>query len=269
MRYKMVFSDIDGTLLDSNHQITGGTKEAVRKLTQNGIPFVLVSARMPYGILPLTEALHINEPIICFSGALVLGALQSDGTREELYNQTLNTEDVEEMYSITSESYPEISFSAYNGRHWFVSSRNDEWIEQEYKITGTPPQYFKFEDDPIPACHKIMCMGEAPAIERLEAELKSRYPEHTIYKSKTTYLEIMAPHVSKSSAIEVLIKQYGIEQEEIIAVGDNYNDMDMLKYAGLGVAMGNAPEEVKAAADQVTLCNDEDGVKTLLEQVFG
>lgn len=108
-------------------------------------------------------------------------------------------------------------------------------------------------------------MGHLEAITSLEIELKILFPEITIYKSKSTYLEIVAQNVQNSSAIDILIKAHGVTKEEIMAFGDNYNDVDMLRYAGIGVAMGNAPDEVKAAADVITLSNDEDGLKAILE----
>jgi len=109
-------------------------------------------------------------------------------------------------------------------------------------------------------------MGPPEAINSLESELKNNHPDITVYKSKPTYLEIMAQNVLKSSAIAILIKARGVVKEEIVAIGDNYNDIDMLRFAGLGVAMGNAPDEVKSAADIVTLSNDEDGLKVVLEK---
>jgi Cof subfamily protein (haloacid dehalogenase superfamily) len=85
-----------------------------------------------------------------------------------------------------------------------------------------------------------------------------------IYPSKPTYLEIMPKMASKTSAIQVLQDKFGVHQSEIIAMGDNYNDIDMLAYAGLGIAMGNAPDEVRKQAKEITLTNDEDGVAAAL-----
>lgn len=268
MEYKIVFSDIDGTLLNSNHQISRGTLDSVLALKEKGVPFILVSARMPHGILPLQEELRINEPIICFSGALVLGAVQTDGTRKVLLNKTLNPSDVRDIYTLILEQFPLISFSAYNKENWFVTSLNDEWVIQEQKIAGTPPQPFNFADDIHPAMNKLLCMGSPQAIDSLETELKKHHPEITIYKSKPTYLEIMAHEVQKSSAMMSLLESYHVTKQEIIAIGDNYNDIDMIRFAGLGAAMGNSPDEVKAAADIITISNDEDGVKDVIEKYF-
>ncbi|MNY40960.1 putative phosphatase [compost metagenome] len=111
-------------------------------------------------------------------------------------------------------------------------------------------------------------MGSPQAIDSLETELKKHHPEITIYKSKPTYLEIMAQKVQKSSAMMSLLESYHVTKQEIIAIGDNYNDIDMIHFAGLGAAMGNSPDEVKAAADIITISNDEDGVKDVIEKYF-
>lgn len=105
MGYKLVFSDIDGTLLNSNHQISRGTKESVWRLKEKGIPFILVSARMPRGIFPLQEELEINEPVICFNGALVLGRVESDGTRKVLFNKVLEPDHSKEIHQLITNRY--------------------------------------------------------------------------------------------------------------------------------------------------------------------
>ena len=87
-------------------------------------------------------------------------------------------------------------------------------------------------------------------------------------KSKSTYLEVMSLEASKTKAIQFLMDKYGIQQNEIIAIGDNFNDKEMIEFAGVGVAMGNAPDEIKAIADYVTDTNNEDGVAKALNHFF-
>ncbi|WP_141430555.1 Cof-type HAD-IIB family hydrolase [Bacillus sp. 03113] len=266
MGYKLVFSDIDGTLLTSNHEISIGTYQSIQELKKKGVPFILVSARMPEGILPLQKELVIDDPIVCFSGALVLGAAQVDGSREVIYNMTMNTEDVENIYSAITNRYPSISFSAYNKEFWYVPTIDNEWIIQEREIAKTPAKVFHFDEEIYPPVNKVLCMGPPEDIAAFEKELKNLIPTITVYKSKPTYLEIMAENVKKSFAIHMLAKKYQVSRKEIMAIGDNFNDMDMLQFAGLGVAMGNSPNEVKATADVTTLSNDHDGLKEALLQ---
>lgn len=264
--YKLIFSDIDGTLLNSHHQISHGTKETVQKLKNRRLPFVLVSARMPEGIYSLQEELAINEPIICFSGALLLSEAKADKKREVLYEVTMKENDVREIYQIVSNRYPTICFTLYNKEDWFVSSVSEEWVIQEQEIIRITPKEYDFSHHLYPPVHKLLCMGEPEEIDQLESRLRDQYPFLSIYKSKPSYLEIMAADVTKAATIDRLAKQLKVNSKEIIAFGDNFNDMDMLQYAGLGVAMGNAPEIVKKAADVITKTNDEDGLVQVIEK---
>ncbi|MNN40600.1 putative phosphatase [compost metagenome] len=110
-------------------------------------------------------------------------------------------------------------------------------------------------------------MGNPEDIERLAQQIKKEVTGINIYKSKGTYLEIMDEMVSKSYAIQELEGIFDCTYRETMAIGDNYNDMDMIVYAGLGIAMGNAPDEVKKIADRITLSNDEDGLKIELDKL--
>lgn len=268
MKYKIVFSDIDGTLLNSKHQISKETSEVIFKLRGKNVPFILVSARMPKAIVPLQEELDINEPIICFSGAMVLGKAQPDGTREVIQDISMDIANVSDIYQLICRRFPDITFSIYNKVEWLVPSSKDSWIIQESAITGIIPCEYNFNllPDTDLKVSKILCMGTPQDIHYFQLEMKECYPALTIYTSKPTYLEIMAPQVSKSAAIESLIQRFKMNIQEAIAIGDNYNDIDMIQSVGLGIAMGNSPDEVKAFANEITESNDEDGLKHILEK---
>lgn len=108
------------------------------------------------------------------------------------------------------------------------------------------PQEVSFEDEEVyKEVHKVLCMGDKEDIAALEQQLVKEFPQIRIYRSKDTYLEIMSMKASKSDAIHMLKDHFHVKQEEIMAFGDNFNDIDMIRYAGLGVAMGNAADEVK------------------------
>jgi Cof subfamily protein (haloacid dehalogenase superfamily) len=260
---KAIFSDIDGTLLNSRHQITAETKNTIQKVMERNIPFVLVSARMPSSIFSLQQELNIHAPIICYSGALIL-----DGNREILHNICLSKQSIKGIYDIVVDHYPSISFNLYGHDQWIVDSTQNPWVIQEADIiNGSPIQrvlssYIEEDHD----THKILCMGDPEDIERLALQIKKEVTGISIYKSKGTYLEIMDEMVSKSYAIQELEGIFDITYRESMAIGDNYNDIDMILYAGLGIAMGNAPDEVKKIADKITLSNDEDGLKMGLEK---
>jgi Cof subfamily protein (haloacid dehalogenase superfamily) len=252
--------DIDGTLLNSKHKITEKTKEVIGKVTkEKGIPVVLVSARMPEGILFLQKELDISEPIICYSGALILNK-----NAELLLSKYIEVSYTNEIFNAVQQC--NMHMSIYKDDEWYIE-KMDEWAKQEKDITNIVPRISKYKElfdkwgKTREGSNKILCMGKPEPIKLLRDKLKKIFKESlNIYMSKPTYLEIMPKEASKTSAIEFLLKKYNLDRTRIIAIGDNYNDIDMIEYAGLGIAMGNAPDCVKEIADYITLSNDEDGV---------
>lgn len=264
-KYKMICLDIDGTLVTSRHVITQKTKEAVQiAANEKNIPVILVSARPPQGIYNLQKGLGIKQPIICYSGALVL-----DGD-DILLNKTIQTSDVLMVYNLVKELGVHVSM--YRGDKWYAEEE-DEWTRQEGLIISSHPDIVSFSElfdiwtKENTGPNKIMIMAEPDKIKLMDERMKEK-ESHCLNAllSKPTYLEILPYGASKPSAIEVLCRNLGIDKSEIIAIGDNYVDVSMIEYAGLGIAMGNAPDPVKQCADDVTLSNDEDGVAYALEK---
>jgi Cof subfamily protein (haloacid dehalogenase superfamily) len=261
--FKMICLDIDGTLLNSKHEISKKVKSAINTVAnEKGIPVILVSARMPKGITFLQEELEINQPIICYSGALIL-----DKDNNILSKEIIKASDLKEIYKLASEQ--NIHISLYKDNEWYIEEM-DYWAKQESEITNIIPTVMNFKElieaweKEETGPNKILCMAEPDKIILLKEGTKDI--KLNIYPSKPTYLEIMPSNASKTSAISVLQKKFNVKQSEVIAMGDNYNDIDMLEYAGIGIAMGNAPEEVKRHGNHVTLTNDEDGVSIALEE---
>ncbi|KWX71231.1 Cof-type HAD-IIB family hydrolase [Paenibacillus jilunlii] len=267
MTVKAVFSDVDGTLLNSDHKITSLTKRAIQKVVKSGVPFVLVTARMPGGVVSLQEELAIHSPIICYSGALVLEE-NSEGNMTPIHSTSLSRQETGKILGIVNDRYPTISISLYSYNEWLVRDTRDAWVTQEQEIIHTSPTKADFAAylENNQQTHKILCMGNSREINDLEQTLKNETTGVSIYKSKETYLEIMDSSASKSQAIQIILQRLGLSREEIMAIGDNFNDIDMLSFAGLGIAMANAPDEVKRYADDVTLSNDKDGLKYSLEK---
>ncbi|MGF6952129.1 Cof subfamily protein (haloacid dehalogenase superfamily) [Neobacillus sp. B4I6] len=263
--FKMVCLDIDGTLLNSRHEISDKTKQVIQNVAnQKYIPVILVSARMPKGMLSLQKELNIVQPIICYSGALIWnhGDLQ--------LNITIPVSDVKKVYTIVKNL--SIHISLYKDDEWYIEEM-DEWAKQESEITSITPAISDFSnlftiwEQESTGPNKILCMAESHKIHQLDVKINDYLSSYlNIYPSKPTYLEIMPKHTTKTSAIEFLCKEFDILKNEIIAIGDNYNDMNMIEFAGLGIAMGNAPEQVKQIANDITLSNDEDGVAEALKK---
>ena len=203
-KYRMVFSDIDGTLITSEHHLTQGTIDKVRALDRRQIPFVLVSARMPSGIYPLQRSLGISEAIVAYSGALIL---DRQGRTEMSIG--IDADQALRLDRFIHERWPRVAMTAYAGDEWCVESCQDPWVQEEYRITGAPFDLARIEgfikDKGI--IHKFLCMGEPEVISALADELTNSFQDLAVYRSKPTYLEIMDKAVSKSKAVEYICKK--------------------------------------------------------------
>ena len=260
MPYRAIFSDIDGTLLNREHQMSARTLAAAQRAVARGIPFILVSARPPLAITPFSDAIGGAQPLIAYNGALIL-----DGARRELYSVPLDDGDFRQLEA-ELETLPRLSLNYYQGTHWYSPDPDNYWTAQEGDITGLRAS--KKPAAPLAGVHKILVMGEAADILALENRLKPAYPQLEIHRSKNEYLEIVNRAATKAKAIQFMESRLGVSADEVIAFGDNYNDLDMLRYAGYSVAMGNAPDDIKAQVRYVTATNAEDGLAQVLETLF-
>ena len=262
---QMVCSDIDGTILNSRHQASQRTRAAILRAAQQ-VPFVLVSARSPKGVGAVASMLGLaHQPMICFNGALLVyrGRLE----RLAFLDAGASAKVVQLCRALG------VHLSVYEGENWFCE-RFDPWAKQEADIVGLQPELRAFV--PLAAQwrarqagpDKLLCMAPPAQLDRLTAQLQA-CPEAellAVSRSKDTYLEVGARGVSKPMAIDALARRLGIGRQSILAIGDHYNDIEMLRYAGMGVAMGQAPDPVRLAADALTLTQDEDGAALAIER---
>lgn len=260
---KIVFSDIDGTLLTDDKQLTPNTKQAVQLLGKNNIPFVLVSARMPEAIYPITENMGITIPLICYSGALVL-----DKMGKVLASTTMTAAVTAEFIAVAARNFPAATINYYAGHHWYVKDITSPPVVLEMNITGATAENADFgeclQKNILP--NKLLLMMDPADCEQAEKELQARFPKLNVVRSAPHLLEVMNAMVNKASGIEVMLKHYGFSAKDALSFGDNYNDLEMLSYTGTSVAMGNAPQKVKVAASAVTLPNEEDGIYVYLKK---
>ena len=142
-------------------------------------------------------------------------------------------------------------------------------IQQEAEISGCMPLKGSLEQVASAASHihKLLCMGDPMRIRALQKEAQQHFPELIALRSKPEYLEILSRESTKRSATQVLLDHYGLDAAQAVAFGDSDVDVDMLQYCGFGVAMGNAPRQVKEAADYVTASNDQEGVYIALNSL--
>ncbi|MBK5192350.1 MAG: HAD family hydrolase [Flavobacteriaceae bacterium] len=267
MDYKIVFSDIDGTLLNKHRELSPATITEIKKL-KNKIPFILISARMPAAMRHLQNELDIEElPLICYNGGLIL-------VNNEIVSSTeIPIDIVEDLSNWNSEIRCHLSL--YHQDEWYVPSM-DKWALREQNNTKVEPE-IKSDREVIEkwrseqkGAHKIMAMGEESQIYQIRDYLAEKFPDQLhLYRSKNTYLEIAPKRISKYTAIELLLHHhFSISSGEAIAFGDNYNDVEMLKNIGYGVAVGNARPKALKVAKIIADMSIDDGVAKSLKQLF-
>lgn len=259
MRYRAIFSDVDGTLINSKMEVTENTQRAIEKWVEKGIPFTTVSARSGPAMIPIRRYFSFPAYQIIFSGALI-----EDPQGNIIYKKTLGSDYVHRVYEAMEREFPDVVCTCYTRDIWYTPNKNNELVIFESGCTeiegvvGRPK-----EDETV---YKFLCMGEEKLTDIAVDRMRELFSDLTIYKSNSRYIEILSGEASKSTAISFLLKGWKLSKDEIIAFGDSFNDIDMMKYAGLGIAMGNAVDEVKASADVITQDNDHDGIVTALDE---
>lgn len=263
--FKIIFSDIDGTLLNADREISDYTIQTVKKL--NDTPFILISSRMPAAMRHLQEKMGIqNQPLISYNGGLILVDDKAVSSTE------IPIEILEKLHDFNKD---DIHLSLFHHDEWFAP-RDDFWTRREINNTKVHPEIRGNSEiiekwtSESKGAHKIMAMGEEEKINKIWDYLEENFPEDLhLYRSKPTYIEIAPKSISKLTAVEHLLKNhYQIPLSQSLAFGDNYNDIDMLRGVGMGIAVGNAKPEVLEVAHMVTEPGKEDGVAKSIEQLF-
>jgi hypothetical protein len=265
--------DIDGTLVNSRDQLTAPTRAALRKAVASGIRVVLATGRRYSRALPLVEPLSLDVPLVTASGALIKDPLDhrtlfrasfAPGVLEEALRMVDQAGYDPLLYADT---YAE-GFDLYCRRTQVEQPELMEFFERNPDCHRLCPELVA---TPPPGVFSCFAMGPREEMMALCGQLEERFPEdlyvHVLRSPRYAgYMcEIAPAGVTKWSGIEHLAHDWGIADAEICAVGDDVNDIPMIRAAGLGVAMGNAQDEVKAAADRIAPGHDEDGLAAVVE----
>jgi Cof subfamily protein (haloacid dehalogenase superfamily) len=212
-----------------------------------------------------------HYPLICYNGGYVV-SYAADRSIVRVFDSVTIPLDVCRSI-VEAGKGMEIHMSLYNQDDWYAPKR-DHWTEREERITRVratikdPAAVFEHWDRHHLGAHKIMCMGPSDQINEMYGHLQQKHgTEIHVYLSRPTYIELAPKTVSKGSAMKLILeKEFNIHVSDAMAFGDNYNDMDMLQMAGVGIAVDNARDEVKAVADEITLKSTEDGVAVAIEK---
>ena len=262
--YSIVFLDIDGTLLDSRHRVMPRTQDRLKYLHGRGVPIVLCSARPPEGVDQVAEQVGLYGPKACYNGGLIY-----DESSTILRDVGIEVQLAMDFRRFVAERFPEMVVSSYLYNVWMAEDPRHPLIRQEAAISGCAPLMGELDQvaDAVSHIHKLLCIGDPAQIRALQRAVGQHFPQLTAMRSKANYLEILPPKSTKGGAAQILLKHYGLSADQAVAFGDSDVDVDMLEYCGLGVAMGNAPRQVKEAADYVTASNDEEGVYIALNSL--
>lgn len=265
--YKLLVLDLDGTLTNKKKEITPHTLQVLKEAQQKGLKIVLASGRPTYGIVPLAEQLelkHFGGYIMAFNGGLILDC----ATGETIYQNFLDPS----VYPYLYEKGNTKDFKILSYKDEYIVSEDiaNEYVAYEARLNKMPlmkvENFLDVITFPEPKC---LIVGDPEILKDLELEMREKL-QHcmSVYRSEPFFLELLPLGIDKAKCLEKLLERMQIDRKNVIACGDGFNDLSMIEFAGLGVAMANAQQVVKNAADYITLSNEEDGVAAVVEKFF-
>lgn len=263
---ELVAIDMDGTLLNPAHQLTPRVKQAIAQARAQGVRVVLASGRPVSGLAPFLEELGIDgaeDYCIACNGGLV----QRLGDAHRVAEFPLTFDDFVYVERVARELG--VHFQALDGKRLYTTNRDiSHYTVVDSHLSHVPLSYRSVDDmDPAMSFIKLMMVDEPTvldaAIARLPAELIERF---AVLKSAAFFLEVFDHRAGKGPGLKMLADHLGLHRSQVMAIGDQENDLTMLQFAGTSVAMGNAVDVVKATALHETATNAEDGVALALER---
>lgn len=267
MKYKLLVLDLDGTLTNSKKEITRHTKETLIKAQEAGLKVVLASGRPTYGVAPLANELELQKYegyILAYNG----GEIIDWKTRELMYEKQLDSDLLPYLYRCAKEN--DFAIVTYENEYVLTEKPDDEYVLKEALLNVMKikkvDNFLEAVKHPITKC---LIVGEPSRLALLEKEMYEKLKDRMgVFRSEPYFLELVAKGIDKAQSLSVLLEEIGMTKNEMIAIGDGFNDLSMIQYAGLGIAMENAQDVVKQAADFITLSNEEDGVAYAVEKFY-
>lgn len=263
----MIATDVDGTLLDDEERVTERTRAAVRAAVAAGATFVLATGRPPRWIRPVVDALGFAPMSVCANGAV----LYDPATDRIVSARTLPVDALQALAEIAEHAIPGVGLAVERVGRSAHDSATPQFVSSPgYEHAWLNPDNTEVSREDLlsaPAVKLLIRKAGARSAD-MAAEL-ARYlgPEGDItYSTNNGLIEVVPPGISKATGIDEVAAPLGITAADIVAFGDMPNDVPMLRWSGLGVAMGNAHPDAVAAADEVTAPNTEDGLARVLER---
>ena len=263
--YKIIALDMDGTLLNDEKIVTEETKKALKEAREKGVKVVLASGRPIDGLRRYLEELdlmHDNEYVLSYNGCLV----QETKSEKIISEKGLKGKDLHYIYNFAKEFG--VNIHAFSPTRGLITPKNSKYTEVEANINKIDINVCDFneisDDESI---IKIMLIDEPEILDKAIAKLPKEVGEkYNLAKSTPFFFEVINKESNKGLGLKELADYLNISKDEIIAVGDAGNDLDMIEFAGLGVAMDNGHDNVKEAADYITKSNNEDGVAEVVKK---
>jgi len=263
----LIATDVDGTLLDDDEKITARTRDAVQAAVEAGTQFVLATGRPPRWVQPVVDALGFAPMAVCANGAVIY----DPSTDRIISARTLSVDMLGELAEIATRVIPGAGLAVER----IGSSAHDAATPQFVSSPGYEHAWLNPDNTEV----SLEDLLSAPAVKLLirkagarSSDMAAALAKHVGLEGDITYstnnglVEIVPLGISKATGVEELARPQGIAAADVVAFGDMPNDVPMLRWAGHGVAMGNAHPEARAAADEVTAANTDDGLARVLER---
>ncbi len=265
MAYKILAIDMDDTLLNDQREISQANQAALAAAQDKGVKVIISTGRMYSSVGPYLKQLNLTGPTITYNGALVKEAAND----KTLYHHSISQADALKVIEVVKQK--DLHLNLYLNDQLYVNKLESE-AKYYQEIAGVKAHLIKrdlesFLKSKQTTTKAVIVEQDLAKAENLLAEFKSMFKEKlNVFTSKSPFIEFTCQGVSKGSALKQLAKDLAVKQEEIIAIGDSYNDLEMIDYAGLGVAVANAREELKERADYITSTNNQSGVAKVIEK---
>lgn len=266
MNYKILVLDIDGTVTNQKKEITKRTKEAIFRLADKGVKLVIASGRPTYGILPVAHELELEKRggyILSYNGGKILNCQ----TNEVIYEKTLPLHTISKIAELAKKH--DCNLMSYDGDCVITTNPNDSYIELEARINHLPVRKItSFSDYDNQKMNKCIATADGEKLALVEPIFAKAFPDLNVFRSEPFFLEIVPKGIDKAQSLNVLLTHLGLTREDMVAMGDGFNDLSMIQFAKMGVAMANAQPIVRDHADFVTKSNEEDGVAYAIDCLF-
>lgn len=266
MKYKMIVTDLDDTLLNSQGKISSEDKKAIMEAQEAGVKFVLASGRPTYAMRDLAKELHLEKYgsfILSYNGSIITDCK----TNKNILEETLTVDEIHKLYDFSKRKNVEIITYLEDT---IISEDYSSYIEVEVDLTKMSFEKVKnFKATIDKDCVKCIMLEDPSYLSKVEKELKNELEkEFSIAISKPFFLEITKLGVDKGSSLLRLVDLIGIKIEEVIVVGDSYNDLPMLKVAGLPACVENAKPEIKEICQFISTSNNNNGMSNLIKKLI-